>query len=223
MSGRGKGGGGLGKRCLDRYAESADSGYDSECEIVEAKRVKAEQKAEWELRKAASAEASKQEEIREAALIKQENEAQEKQQEERKAAYDKYKAEIKARTDMEYAAQLAIQEEKKTKLQEIAKKQTKKPLLFIFDVEDGGTVFTVVADHPSFDQFSGFVPRKDFERLFDGYAQIAEAMGTEVPSKKFELMVDFFDAFSSPELGSETRGTVMLIGPESDSGYDSDE
>ena len=222
MSGRGKGGGGLGKRCLDRYAESADSGYDSECEIVEAKRVKAEQKAEWELRKAACAEASKQEEIREAALIKQENEAQEKQQEERKAAYDKYKAEIKARTDMEYAAQLAIQGEKKIKLQEIAKKQTKKPLLFIYEACE--TVITVVADHPAFDQFSGFVSRKDFERLFDGYAQIAESMGTEVPSKKFELMVDFFDAFSSPALGAETRGTVMLTGPESDSDseYDSD-
>ena len=223
MSGRGRGSGGLGKRCLDRFAESdSDSGYDSECEIVEAKRVKAEQKADWELRKAEREEASKQKKIREEALIKQENEAQEKQQEERKSAYDKYKADLKARQDTEYETQLATKRLIKMWLNDIAEKQTTKPLLFVFDVEDGGTVFTVVADHPAFDQFTGFVSRKDFVRLFDGYAQIAESMGIEVPSNKSDLMVEFFDAFSAPAFGAETRGTVMLIGPGSDSDSDSD-
>jgi hypothetical protein len=221
MAGRGKGGGGLGKRVSDqdRYAE------DPDFEIIEAKRYKAEQRAEWELRNIERAEASRQKDILEAAQIKAENEKQEKQEAERKAAYDKYKADAKAKQDMEYASQIAIEAKRKTRLQEIAKKQTTKPLLFIFNVEDGGTVFTVVADHPAFDQFTGFVSRKDFVMLFDGYAQIAESMGIEVTSNKSDMMVEFCDAFSAPAFGAETRGTVMLIGPgsedsDSDSDYD---
>lgn len=215
MAGRGNGSGGLGKRVSDqdRYAED---------EIISAKKFKAEQKAEWELRKAEHEKASRQKEILEAAQIKAENEKQEKQAAERKAAYDKHKAELKMKQDTEYEAQLATKRVIKMWLNDIAEKQTKKPLLFIFDVEDGGTVFTVVADHPAFDQFTGFVSRKDFARLFDGYAQIAKDMGIKVPSNKSDLMVDFLDAFSSPALGAETRGTVMLTGAGSYSDSDSD-
>lgn len=145
MAGRGKGRGGLGKSdCLGKRYRDVDS--DSDCEVIEIKSKitkLSKQQAEWALAKTARAEAAKQKEIRDKALIQEQVAEQKKQQDERAAAYIKSKEEAKAKQDMEYAAETAIKEEAKAKIQEIAKKQTKKPLLFIYGDCDG-CVYTVV-------------------------------------------------------------------------------
>jgi hypothetical protein len=232
MSGRGKGGGGLGKHSLNRYADpGAESDSDSDCEIIGTRETKkprlSKQQAEWALAKEARAEAAKEKEIRDTALIQEKAAAQKKQEAEREAQYAKLKQEQKEKQAMEDAAEVVMKKEAKAKLQAISKEQTKKPLLFIYGDGDGG-VYTAIADHPVFNELSGFVPRKDFMKLFDDhgkYFQIASLTGTDEPIRdnignKLDLMMGFLDAFSSPAFGDKTRGTVMLT--DSNDSNDSD-